>query len=68
MRRTVPYKGPASVMPPSLPVDLSVLDVGKKVVLSDIPAHPEMKLLVHDPSLPVCKIAGSRSLASADTS
>lgn len=67
MRRTVPFKGPASVLPPSLPVDLSSLDVGQKVTLRDLQVHPLMQLCIKDASLPVCKIAGSRSLAAAQS-
>ncbi|GJP55695.1 hypothetical protein CLOM_g14633, partial [Closterium sp. NIES-68] len=54
-----------SAIPPFLEVDLSSLDVGHKITLADVARQvdPRLRLLLADVSHPVCKIAGSRSLA-----
>ncbi|CAI5985443.1 unnamed protein product [Closterium sp. NIES-64] len=65
MRRTLPFSCPPSAIPPFVEVDLSALDVGHKITLADVARQvdPRLRLLLADVSHPVCKIAGSRSLA-----
>ncbi|KAM7506911.1 hypothetical protein LguiA_017364 [Lonicera macranthoides] len=59
IKRTVKYLCPADVIPPYIEVDLSVLDVGQKLVMGDLKVHPALKL-VKSKDEPVCKIMGSR--------
>ncbi|CAI7807042.1 unnamed protein product, partial [Closterium sp. NIES-54] len=69
MRRTLPFSCPPSAIPPFVEVDLSALDVGHKITLADVARQvdPRLRLLLADVSHPVCKIAGSRSLAKEAT-
>eukprot|EP00850_Spirogloea_muscicola_P012456 SM000080S22971 [mRNA] locus=s80:392067:393058:- [translate_table: standard] len=63
IRRTVRYLCPATCIPPHIEVDLSSLEVGDKILLKDLIVSNQLKLLVRDPTLPVCKVSGSVSLA-----
>lgn len=63
IRRTVRYECPASSIPPFIEVDLTNLKVGQKILLRDLPVSSDLKLVLKDASLPVCKIGGSSSLA-----
>lgn len=60
IKRTVKYLCPADIVPPSIDVDLSELDVGQKLLMKDLRVHPALKLL-HSPDQPVCNIIGSRA-------
>jgi len=62
MRRVVPFDCSWDNIPPYIEVDLSTLRVGQILQLKDLQVDPSLKLLVRNPSLPVCKIAGSKSL------
>lgn len=59
IKTTVKYLCPADVIPPYIDVDLSELDVGKKMVMGDLKVHPALKLL-QSKDEPVCNIMGSR--------
>ncbi|RZC57758.1 hypothetical protein C5167_005069 [Papaver somniferum] len=59
MRRHVKYLCPADIVPPYIEVDLSELDVGKKIIAKDLKVHPALKLLVQEDE-PICKIKGAR--------
>ncbi|KAF8412180.1 hypothetical protein HHK36_000139 [Tetracentron sinense] len=60
IKRTVRYLCSADVVPPYTDVDLSVLDVGQKLVKGDLKVHPSLRLL-ESKDEPVCKIMGSRA-------
>ncbi|KAJ6818872.1 uncharacterized protein M6B38_404620 [Iris pallida] len=60
IQRTVKYLCPADIVPPYIDVDLSELDVGQKLLMSDLKVHPALQLL-HPPDYPVCNIIGSRA-------
>ncbi|XP_004296723.1 PREDICTED: uncharacterized protein LOC101294747 [Fragaria vesca subsp. vesca] len=59
INRTVKFLCPADVIPPYIEVDLSELDVGQKLVMGDLKAHPTLKL-IQSKDEPICKIMGSR--------
>ncbi|XP_071733360.1 uncharacterized protein [Rutidosis leptorrhynchoides] len=59
IKRTAKFVCPADIIPPFIEVDLSELDVGKKVVMGDLKVHPALKL-VGPKDEPVCKVAGAR--------
>lgn len=59
VKRTVKYLCPADIIPPYIDVDLSELDAGQKLVMSDLKVHPALKL-VQSKDQPVCKIMGAR--------
>lgn len=60
LRRTVQYVCPADIVPPYIDVDLSELDVEKKLFLRDLKVHPSL-VCVLSRDQPICKIKGSRS-------
>ena len=59
INRTVKFLCPADVIPPYIEVDPSELDVGQKLVMGDLKAHPTLKL-IQSKDEPICKIMGSR--------
>lgn len=59
IKRTAKFICPADIIPPFIEVDLSELDVGKKLVMGDLKVHPALKL-VRSQDEPICKIAGAR--------
>lgn len=65
MERTVKYLCPADAIPPFIEVDLSMLDIGQKILLKDLKVGSNLQLLQNDGSFPVCKIKGSRGAAAA---
>jgi large subunit ribosomal protein L25 len=65
MERTVKYLCPADAIPPFIEVDLSMLDIGQKILLKDLKVGSNLQLLQNDGSFPVCKIMGSRGAAAA---
>ncbi|KAL0698426.1 hypothetical protein Bca4012_054548 [Brassica carinata] len=59
IKRTVKFLCPAEIIPPYIEVDLSLLDVGQKLVAGDLKVHPALKL-VRPKDEPIVKIAGGR--------
>lgn len=65
MMRTVKYECPGDAIPQFIEVDLSSLDMGEKILLSDLKVPTGIKLVKKDSSLPVCKVMGNRTSAAA---
>nr|VDC98957.1 unnamed protein product [Brassica oleracea] len=59
IKRTVKFLCPAEIVPPYIEVDLSLLDVGQKLVAGDLKVHPALKL-IRPKDEPIVKIAGGR--------
>ncbi|KAK9830048.1 hypothetical protein WJX72_009413 [[Myrmecia] bisecta] len=57
-RRFIKMLCPGDSIPPVMEVDVSNLDIGDRVMLSDLTFPPGVQLLEKDASQPVCKIAG----------
>jgi hypothetical protein len=53
IKRTAKFLCPADIVPPYIEVDLSELDVGQKLLMSDLKVHPTLKLL-QSPNQPIC--------------
>ena len=69
MRRSVRLWAAGSDIPTSVELDISALEVGQKIVHSQLPLPPGVALVLKDPSLPVIKIMGrarGRKAADAD--
>ncbi|CAN7033405.1 unnamed protein product, partial [Brassica rapa subsp. trilocularis] len=56
IKRTVKFLCPAEIIPPYIEVDLSLLDVGQKLVAGDLKVHPALKL-IRPKDKPIVKIA-----------
>ncbi|XXG55755.1 hypothetical protein AAC387_Pa03g3353 [Persea americana] len=56
IRTSLKYLCPVEHIPPKIEVDLSNLDIGDKVLMSDVVGHPSLKLLSKNENMPVCKI------------
>ena len=56
IRTSLKYLCPVEHIPPKIEVDLSNLDIGDKVLMSDVVGHPSLKLLSKNENVPVCKI------------
>ncbi|XXG68934.1 hypothetical protein AAC387_Pa06g1916 [Persea americana] len=61
IRTSLKYLCPVEHIPPKIEVDLSNLDIGDKVLMSDVVVHPSLKLLSKNENMPVCKIMTTRS-------
>lgn len=61
IRTTLKYQCPVEHIPPKIEVDLSNLDIGDKVLMSDVVVHPSLKLLSKNENMPVCKLTTIRS-------
>ena len=69
MRRSVRLWAAGSDIPTSVDLDISGLEVGHKILHSQLPLPPGVALVLKDPSLPVIKIMGrarGRKAADAD--
>ena len=58
MRRKVRLWCAGNSIPTSIPLDISSLEVGHKVLHDQLPLPPGVALVLGDPSLPVVKIMG----------
>ena len=58
MRRSVRLWAAGSDIPTSVDLDISGLEVGHKILHSQLPLPPGVALVLKDPSLPVIKIMG----------
>lgn len=58
MRRKVRLWCAGNSIPTSIPLDISTLEVGHKVLHDQLPLPPGVALVLSDPSLPVVKIMG----------
>eukprot|EP00271_Cylindrocystis_brebissonii_P023391 TRINITY_DN9684_c0_g2_i1.p1 TRINITY_DN9684_c0_g2~~TRINITY_DN9684_c0_g2_i1.p1 ORF type:complete len:280 (-),score=26.34 TRINITY_DN9684_c0_g2_i1:263-1102(-) len=66
IKRSVLLECSAEAIPQSIEVDLSNLNVGQKVLFKDLPGiGGDVRLMVKDETLPVCKIAGSNALVAS---
>ncbi|RWR77303.1 50S ribosomal protein L25-like protein [Cinnamomum micranthum f. kanehirae] len=61
IRTSLQYLCPVEHIPPKIEVDLSNLDIGDKVLMSDVVVLPSLKLLSKNENMPVCKIMTTRS-------
>ncbi|XP_050206576.1 uncharacterized protein LOC126656134 [Mercurialis annua] len=59
VRNTLKFLCPAEHIPPKIEVDLSNLDIGDKVSMSEVEVHPSMKLLSKNENMPICKIVST---------
>ncbi|CAN6986538.1 unnamed protein product [Brassica oleracea var. botrytis] len=59
IKRTVKFLCPAEIIPPYIEVDLSLLDVGQKLVAGDLKVHPALKL-IKSKDKPIVKIVVGR--------
>lgn len=57
IRTSLKYLCPAEHIPPKIEVDVSNLDIGDRVFMSDIEVHPSWKLLSKNEKMPICKIS-----------
>lgn len=64
IRTTLKYLCPAEHIPPKIEVDVSNLDIGDRVFMSDIEVHPSLRLLSKNNSIPICKVAATNLEAS----
>lgn len=58
IRRTVKLECPGNQILPFVEVDLTPLQVGEKVTLSDLKLHPDVSIISQDLTFPICKISG----------
>lgn len=59
IRTSLKYLCPAEHIPQKIEVDISNLDIGERVLMSDVNVHPSLKLLSKNENIPVCKIAAT---------
>ncbi|CDY41659.1 BnaC03g62250D [Brassica napus] len=59
IKRTVKFLFPAEIIPPYIEVNLSLLDVGQKLVAGDLKVHLALRL-IRPKDEPIVKIAGGR--------
>ncbi|KAL9464356.1 hypothetical protein AB3S75_002036 [Citrus x aurantiifolia] len=60
IRTSLKYLCPAEHISPKIEVDVSNLDIGDRVFMSDIEVHPSWKLLSKNEKMPLCKISATK--------
>lgn len=58
LRESIRYQCPAEHIPQKFEVDVSKLDIGDRVHLTDLEVHPSLKLLSVAQNKPICKVRG----------
>ncbi|XP_039139489.1 50S ribosomal protein L25 [Dioscorea cayenensis subsp. rotundata] len=67
IRTSLKYLCPAEHIPQKIEVDLTNLDVGDRIVMSEIQVHPSLKLLSKNDTMPICKILPTMPAKPIDT-
>lgn len=60
LRDSLRYQGPVEHIPSKIEVDVSKLDIGDRLHLSDLKVHPSLKLLSIAQNKPLCKVRGTK--------
>lgn len=61
MRKSLKFFGPPEHIPTKIEVDMSNLDIGDRVLMSEVEVHPSLKLLSKNESIPIFKIASTET-------
>jgi large subunit ribosomal protein L25 len=57
IRKSLKYLGPPEHIPSKIELDLSKLDIGDKMSMTEVEVHPSLKLLSKNESIPIFKIS-----------
>lgn len=60
LRDSLRYRGLVEHIPSKIEVDVSKLDIGDRLHLSDLKVHPSLKLLSIAQNKPLCKVRGTK--------